>query len=50
MSWAVERISVLACTIRSSEPKRSRCTGPMAVMTAMSGVHQLQSSAISPGP
>ena len=31
------RISALASTTRSSEPKRSRCTGPMAVITATSG-------------
>ena len=37
-------------TMRSSEPKRSRWTGPMAVITAMSGTSQEQSSAISPGP
>ena len=43
-------ISALASTIRSSVPKRSRCTGPMAVITATSGGHHRQRSAISPGP
>ena len=34
----------------SSDLNRSRCTGPIAVMTAMSGGHHVHSSAISPGP
>ena len=47
---APSRISALARAMASSEPKRSRCTGPTAVITAMSGGIQRQRSAISPGP
>ena len=48
--WARATISLLASTIRSSDLIRSRCTGPMAVMTAIDGGHHSTRSAISPGP
>ena len=44
------RTSAFASTMRSSDPKRSRCTGPMAVMTPMRGRTQSHSSEISPEP
>ena len=46
--WAVFVISSFAATMASSVLNRSRCTGPMAVITAIAGGHQRQRSAISP--
>ena len=43
-------ISALAARVTSRLPNRSRCTGPMAVITAIDGGHQAHMSAISPGP
>ena len=47
---APSTISALALAMASSEPNRSRCTGPSAVNTLTVGRIQLTISAISPGP
>ena len=47
---AVAVISLFALSIVSKDFMRSKWTGPMAVMMAMSGGHHDTSSAISPGP